>query len=60
MCSVLVSAHGLKNEIYSCVVRLVRFMIKERDIFMRSALVSAHGLKNEVFSCVAYLFRFMD
>ena len=25
MCGVLVSAHGLKNEIYSCVVRLFRF-----------------------------------
>ena len=26
MCSVLVSVHGLKNEMYSCVVRLFRFM----------------------------------
>ena len=26
MCSALVSVHGLKNEIYSCVLRLVRFM----------------------------------
>ena len=61
MCSALVSVHGLKNEIYSCVVRFFRLMeIKERDIFMCSALVSAHGLKNEVFSCVECLFRFMD
>ena len=28
MCSVLVSVHGLKNEIYSCVVRLFRLMAK--------------------------------
>ena len=61
MCSALVLAHGLKNEIYSCVVRCFRLMeIKERDIFMCSALVSAHGLKNEVFSCVERLFWFMD
>ena len=61
MCSALVLAHGLKNEIYSCVVRLFRLMeIKEQDIFMCSALVSAHGLKNEIFSCVERLFRFMD
>ena len=26
MCSALGSVHGLKNEIYSCVVRLVQFM----------------------------------
>ena len=26
MCSALVSANGLKNEIYSCVARLFRFM----------------------------------
>ena len=61
MYSALVSAHGLKNEIYSYAARLFRLMeIKERDIFMCSALVSTHGLKNEVFSCVARLFRFMD
>ena len=46
MCTALVSAHGLKNEIYSCVVRLFRFMIKERDTFMCSVLGSVHGLKN--------------
>ena len=35
MCNAVVSAHGLKSEIYSCVVRLFRLMeIKERDIFM--------------------------
>ena len=44
MCSVLVSVHGLKNEISIHVI----------------ALVSVHGLKNEVYSCVAFLFRFMD
>ena len=26
MCSALVSVHGLKNEIYSCVARLFRLM----------------------------------
>ena len=26
MCSALVSAHGLKNEVYSCVARLFWFM----------------------------------
>ena len=26
MCSALVSVHGLKNEVYSCVVRLFRFI----------------------------------
>ena len=26
MCSALVSVHGLKNEVYSCVVRLFWFM----------------------------------
>ena len=26
MCSSLVSVHGLKNELYSCVARLFRFM----------------------------------
>ena len=44
MCSALVSIHGLKNEIYSCVVRLFRFMkIEERDIFVCSTLVSVHA-----------------
>ena len=44
MCSALVSANGLKNEIYSCVVRLFRLTeIKERDIFMRSALASVQA-----------------
>ena len=52
MCGALVSIHGLKNEIYSFVVRLFRLLeIKERDIFMCSALVSAYG---------ARLFRLMD
>ena len=37
MCGALVLAHGLKNEVYSCVARL----------FL------AHGLKNEIYSCVA-------
>ena len=44
MCSALVSARGLKNEVN----------------YTRSALVLAHGLKNEVYSCVVRLFRFMD
>ena len=44
MCSALVSARGLKNEVN----------------YTRSALVLAHGLKNEVYSCVARLFRFLD
>ena len=48
MCSALVSGHGLKNEIYSCVARLF------------SALVSGQGFKNEIYSCVAHLFRVMD
>ena len=26
MCSTLSSAHGLKNEVYSCVVRFLRLM----------------------------------
>ena len=26
MCSALVSVHGLKNELYSCVARLVRLV----------------------------------
>ena len=42
MSSVLVSVHGLKNEIYSCVVCLFRLMDKERNIFMCS--------KNEIYS----------
>ena len=46
--SALVSGHGLKNEIYSCLARLF------------SALVSGHGLKNERYSCVAHLSRVMD
>ena len=45
MCSVLVSVHGLENEVM---------------ILMCGALVSVHGLKNELYSCVARLFRFMD
>ena len=44
MCSVLVSVHGLKNEIYSsCHCACFGSWIKERDIFMCSALVSPHG-----------------
>ena len=26
MCSALVSVHGLENEVYSCIVRLFKFM----------------------------------
>ena len=33
MCSVLVSVHGLKNEIYSCVVRLFRIMDQRTRYF---------------------------
>ena len=44
MCSALVSARGLKNEVYSFVARLVRL----------------YGLKNEIYSCVARLIRVMD
>ena len=44
MCSALVSARGLKNEVN----------------YTRSAFVSGHGLKNEVYSCVARLFWLMD
>ena len=43
MCSALVSARGLKNEV----------------TYTRSALVLAHGLKNEVYPCVARLFWLM-
>ena len=44
MCSALVSIHGLKNEIYLCVVRLFRLMeIEERDIFICSTLVLVHA-----------------
>ena len=44
MCSALLSVYGLKNEIYSCVVRLFQLMeIKERDIFMCSTLVSVYA-----------------
>ena len=43
MCRALVSANGLENEIYSCVVRLFRLMDYRTAIFMCSALVSAHG-----------------
>ena len=33
MCSALVSVYGLKNEVYSCVARLFRFMdLKTRYI----------------------------
>ena len=51
MSSVLVSVHGLKNEIlihekHAC----FGLWIKERDIFMSSVLVSVHGLKNEIYS----------
>ena len=39
MLSALASAHGLKNEIYSCVKRACfGLWIKERGIFMCSAL----------------------
>ena len=41
MCNTPVPVHGLKNEIYSCVTRLLRL----------------YGLKNEIYSCVARLFR---
>ena len=44
MCSALVSVHGLKNEVYSCVARLFRFI----------------ELKNEVYSCVARSARLRD
>ena len=40
MRSTLVSVHGLKNELYSCVTRL--FFV--------------HGLKNELYSCVRACF----
>ena len=49
MCSALVSGHGLKNEIYTCVARLFSTLV-----------FSGHGLKNEIYSCVARLFRVMD
>ena len=45
MCSALVSAHGLKHEIYSSLVCFFGSWIKERDTLMCSALVSANGLK---------------
>ena len=55
MCSrALASVPGLKNEVYSCVARLFRFIHA-----LGSALVSVHGLKNEVYSCLARLFRFI-
>ena len=41
MCSALVLAYGLKNEVYSCAGRL---------------FCLAHRLKNEESSCVARLF----
>ena len=42
--NILVSAQGIKNEVYSCVADL------KLGISKRSTLVSAHGLKNEVYS----------
>ena len=61
MCSALVLVHGLKNELYSCVARFVRFMdSRTRYIHVYSALVSVHGVKKEVYLCVVRLFWFMD
>ena len=52
MCSGLSSAHGLKNEVCSCVVRFLRLWIKGRG--MCSALSSAHeGPGNEIGGYVA-------
>ena len=45
MCSARFSVHGLKNEVYSCVACLFRFMDK------RTRYINVH---------VARLFRFMD
>ena len=33
MCSVLVSVHGLKNEVYSCVARRLREQFFKLDIW---------------------------
>ena len=61
MCSALVVVYGLKNELYSCAVRFVRFIdSRTRYIHVYSALVSVHGVKKEVYLCVARLFWFMD
>ena len=61
MCSVLVSVHGLENELYSCVARLFRFMdSRTRYIHVYSELLSVHGVKKEVYLCVVRLFWFMD
>ena len=61
MCSSLVSVHGLKNELYLCVVRLFRFIDQRTSLLVVcSALVLVHGLKNELHLCVARFFWFMD
>ena len=53
MCSALVLVYGLKNELYSCAARFVRFIdSRTRYIHVYSALCSVHGFKNEVYSCV--------
>ena len=45
MCNAPFSAHGLKNEIYLCVVRLFRLMeIKERDIVFWAGVLSGATL----------------
>ena len=60
MYSVLVSDHGLKNELYLCVTHCFGSWTKEQRIFTCSALVSVHGLKNDFDFCVARFFRFID
>ena len=62
ICSTLVSVHGLKNEIYSCVVRLFRLMAKRMTNITCVALVwiKKRLMFHVIYSCVARLFRFMD
>ena len=60
MCSVLVSVHGLKNKVFSCVAACFGSWIKERDIVMCSMLVSVRGLNNEIYSFAVRLFSLMD
>ena len=59
MCNALISVHGLKNELYSCVRACFGSWVNERVIFMCSALVQNHGLKHEVYSRVARFVRLM-
>ena len=48
MCSVLVLVHGLKNEGYSCVARLFRFIIEQQRLSNRVVIIiGTTGLREQ-------------